>query len=474
MAAAGRRRARRRRKGGLSLGTLLGLGAVGLVVLGLGVVIGQTFADRSAVQTELTKQPPIQAEVSTALPEQQAGSYPAKTRLTDSPWGCAAFDLDTTTPVALAGPAVELVVLGADYRLVTGEVTDTVIPALEAFSHCLDKGQPEQTRRTPIQRQGLPAARTTAFQMGPLQLQALPPPGTHRVAIEVVRSRPDPSPYLEALAVYLPFGGVWLFEHGAQTPTMPQVSVKLGPARCLAAATSAAVAPSFGAAGAMSPAYATPAPALDGPRRRRLDLSVLASAVPAAAAARTRSLCTGTDCPDDAVLRAENPELAAAQFCDLGGAIWRIQVEGEVTHPNPQSPDRPYRQRFTVFLPLEPPALDRAGPLYLGPRGAGVTLRGRADAPYAFALPAVSEQAVRFSLAAAETSTHLLRAVAYDINGQPIGQSRWMHALLFSPQGALAAAGSRAGAGSAAPSPAAPPGPAPAPSGPTNPLPQAP
>ena len=193
-----------------------------------------------------------------------------------------------------------------------------------------------------------------------------------------------------------------------------------------------------------------------------------------AAAARTRSLCTGTDCADDATLRAQYPELAAAQFCDLNGAIWRILVEGEVTHPNPADPDRPFQQTFTVFLPLEPPALDRAGPLYLGPRGAGVTLRSRADAPYAFALPAQSEQAVRFSLAASETSTHLLRAVAYDINGQPIGQSRWIHALMFTPQGALATAAPRPAPG-ATPAPSAPPAAAVgAAQAPTNPRPHAP
>jgi hypothetical protein len=404
--------------------------------------------------------PPIAVLEDAALPEggfaaADPAAYPDKARNAASPWGCAAFDQDASTPPPLADATVEVTLSPrgprrdlVGYRLVAGEATDTLIPDLSYFTSCLETGRPEQVIDAPARRSS-PAFPSSRWSMDAVELDAAvrltdADARPSRLRIEVARSAPDLSPYVEALPVAEPFGAVWLLDHSAAAVSEVRVMGRLAPARC----------EGLGEAGAPARferfAYdadvvgeGEPAPLID-PRRRLFDLSAGLAAVPEAAAMAAWRACEGPDCETHSAFMARNQPLAAAGFCDLeGGAIWRLRLDARLTAPNAADPERPYVSLLSALLPLEPPGPLTAAPVYRAPAAGDVGLRAQGQAyAIATALPEAPRNGVytvRLRLAAPSTSNHLFRIVALDEAGTPLGASRWTHLLAFVPQAAAPA-----------------------------------
>lgn len=404
--------------------------------------------------------PPIAVLENAALPEGELtaadpAAYPDKGRNAASPWGCAAFDEDAATPPPLAearaavslsprAPRRDLV----GYRLVAGEATDTLIPDLSYFASCLETGRPEQVIEAPARRSS-PAFPSSRWSMDAVELDAVvrladPEARPARLRIEVARSAPDMSPYVEALPVAEPFGAVWLLDHSAAAAPEVRVMGRLAPARCegLGEAGAPARFQRF-AYDADAAGAGEPAPLTD-PRRRLFDLAAGLAAVPEAAAMAAWRACEGPDCETHSAFMNRNQTLAAAGFCDLEtGAIWRLRLDARLTTPNAADPARPFISTLSALLPLEPPGPLTAAPIYRAPAPGDVGLRAQGQAyAIATALPEAPRDGaytVRLRLAAPSTSSHLFRVVALDAAGEPLGASRWTHLLAFVPQAAAPA-----------------------------------
>ena len=403
--------------------------------------------------------PPVAVLEEAVLPDSglpvAAAAYPDKPRNAASPWGCAAFDQDAATPPSLAAGEAEVTLSPraarrdlVGYRLVQGEATDTLIPDLGYFASCLDTGRPEQVIEAPARRSspGFPSSR---WSMDALELDAAvrltdPTARPVRLRIEVARSAPDLSPYVEALPVAEPFGAVWLLDHGTPPVSDVRVMGRLAPARCEGLGEAGAP-PRFErfAYDADSAGAGEAAPLTD-PRRRLFDLAQGLAAVPEAAAMAAWRACEGPDCETQSAFMTRNAPLAAAGFCDLQtGAIWRLRLDARLTAPNAADPARPFVSVVSALVPLEPPGPLTAAPVYRAPAPGDVGLRAQGQAyAVAAALPQEADRgvySVRLRLAAPQTSTHLFRVVALDEAGEPLGASRWTHLLAFVPQAAAPA-----------------------------------
>ena len=437
------------------LGALIALS--GLAQLAL-LVLSQERLVAEALQN--AGPPPVAALEEVALPGSELSAagravYPVKARNLHSPWGCAAFDLDQATPPGLGAAAVAVSLAPrparrdlVGYRLVSGEATDTLIPDLDYFATCLETGRPEQVVETPARRSS-PAFPASRWAMGPVELDVAvrltsPEASPVRLRIDVARSAPDPSPYVEALPAMEPFGAVWLLDHGVLAVSDVRVMGRLAPSRCERLGGAGAP-PRFArfAYDADAAGEGLSAPLTD-PRRRLFDLSEGLAEVPEAAAMAAWRACVGLECESLSAFMERNQTLAAAGFCDpQADAIWRLRLDARLTSPNAADPQRPFVSVVSALGPLEPPGPLTAAAVYRTPASQNGGLRSRGEA-YAIitALPqagANGAYALRVRLAAPETSTHLFRIVALDGAGAALGSSRWTHLLAFAPQAAAPA-----------------------------------
>ena len=461
-----------KRAGGIAL-WLLGAAIMLAGIVQMGMLVAQQERLAQAAITA-SRPPPPAALQQDSLPEgaltpvaaDSAQAYPAKGRNRASPWGCAAFDEDGQTPppsvdgvaeVTLAPRTTRSTLVG--YQLVAGTATDTLVPDLAYFKSCLETGLPEQVVEVPARRSSaaFPASR---WAMDAVELDVTITPRAAgvvpaRLRIEVAQSRPDRSPYVEALPVEEPFGSIWLLDHGSTPVATLMVGGQVYPAVCEGLGE-AGQPPRFQRAvfDALTAGDGRPA-VLAEPRRRVFDLSSELSAIPAAAAMQTWRACDGPDCETQAAFRERNQTLAAAGYCDLNGqAIWRVRVDARLSAPNPADAARPYVSAFSTLLRLEPPGPLMAAPVYRAPAPGAVGLRSDAEGYALGAAVGEPDSAgryrIRLRLAAPETSTHLLRLVAVDSQGGVLGSSRWTHILAFTSQAAAPAPVS-ASAGPAAP-----------------------
>jgi hypothetical protein len=171
------------------------------------------------------------------------------------------------------------------------------------------------------------------------------------------------------------------------------------------------------------------------------DLSAELGAIPAAAAMQSWRACEGPDCETAGAFAARHQALAAANYCDLEGGVWRVRVDARLSAPNAADPERPYHSTLSALVRLEPPRPLTAAPLYRAPPAEAMRLRadGAGYALSAVIAPAQAgggRYALRLRLAAPQTSHHLVRLVAVDADGAVLGASRWTHVLAFVPQAA--------------------------------------
>jgi hypothetical protein len=424
----------------------------GMVQLGLLVMRQESIVQQADAPVLAAPPAPLQEAAVAPGAFAEAGAYPEKPRDRQSPWGCAAFDVDNATPPPLDEALAQVTIAPrpgragyVGYRLVAGEATDTLIPDIGYFGACLENGVPEQVIETPAQRStaGHPASRWAmeALELDAVIAIAAGAPRPAQVRLEVARSRPDMSPYVEALPVEEPFGAIWLLDHGAAASTALTVSGQVYPALCEGLEQPGqrprfARVP-FDAAGAPE---GRPADEIE-PRRRLFDLSAELGAIPAAAAMQAWRACTGPDCETQSAFAMRNQALAAANFCDLDGGVWRVRVDARLTAPNAADALRPYHSTLSALVQLEPPGPLTAAPLYRAPPAQAMRLRVDGEG---YALSADVQQAeaqgggyrVRLRIAAPSTSHHLIRMVALDDGGVALGASRWTHVLAFVPQAA--------------------------------------
>jgi hypothetical protein len=443
-------------------------GRVAMMVVGAGVMFAGALqvalmlsaAEQAHGQGPRFERAPLAAALEAATIGEAAAAtsstpvvYPTKARNLQSGWGCAAFDTDVETPGRLAGTQAVQVEVSAraparglvGYRLVSGEATDTLIPDLDYFQSCLDTGQPVQAVEVPVRRStaGYPGSRWTMDAVDlnvALASQSEAAEKPERVVLEIVRSRPDRSPYVEVLSVQEPFGGLWLLDHGTGVSTAMSVVGQVYEAACEARQSGNERARFVRLA--FQPDAAAPsrdAPATDGPRRRWFDLSSDIVAVPQAGPAIAWRTCSETACTADAAYQERRRIAALSDYCDLdAGGIWRMRADGQLRVAE-VSDGRVLLSTFTALIPLEPPGPLTAAPAYRPPRPGTVGLQARSEAPYAIgAAVEPGAQAgmwqVRLRLAPPETSTHLVRIVAQNANGVEIGASRWIHLLAFVPR----------------------------------------
>ncbi len=424
----------------------------GMVQMGLLVMRQETIMAEAAAPPTAT--PPARLDDAPVAPGAfaEAGAYPQKQRDGASPWACAAFDSDDATPppagesqasVRLSPRAARPGYVG--YQLIAGEATDTLIPNIPYFQSCLETGQPEQVIDQPARRSsaGHPASRWT---MEALELDAeiqmtSGAPAPARLRLEVARSQPDASPYVEALPVDEPFGAIWLLDHGAAAAETVAVSGQVYPAACEGLGEAGQL-PRF--ARAAFDAGAAPegrlAQGLE-PRRSLFDLSAELAAIPAAAAMQAWRSCLGPDCETSTAFVARHQALAAVNYCDLEGGIWRVRLDARLSAPNAADPARPFHSTLSALVRLEPPGPLTASPLYRAPPAESMRLRAD-GAGYALSTLVAADTGatgpyrIRLRIAAPQTSTHLLRLVAVDDAGVVLGASRWTHVLAFVPQAA--------------------------------------
>jgi hypothetical protein len=416
------------------------------------LVIGLDTAYRSEAAAPAPRLEPAALNPVAQAPalEPTALPYPEKQRDTRSPWGCAAFDRDAGTPAAMDGALAASVRVSmhapprgqVGYRWIGGQATDTVIPDLEAFASCLEAGRPDLVAEEPSRRStsAYPASR---WAMAPLEfvVEVAARDGVAApvaVDVQVVRSRSDLSPYVELLPVNEPFGGVWLLDHGTRPAAEMDIRGRIYPAACVSAPAPGRPAlfqrgPAFTDVDAASRAI----DANDGPRRRWLALNAEIAAIPEAARRSEADACVGEACAD------ESASLSAAGYCEPGAdRVWRVRADGLLRVSPAAQTETAYEASFSALIPLQPPPPLMAGPIYRAPASApGVQALTLSEEPYALRAPLQPQEqgvyAARVRLAAPETSTHLLRFVALDAAGAPLGASRWVHALAFVPQAAI-------------------------------------